>query len=524
LILCGIEEEPMQVLSQDGQGLRVELDHDRHVIWARDRMQEATRELLNGAKLVVVANREPYVHSYGNGGVRWHRPTGGLTAALDPVLRACGGAWVAHGSGEADRMVVDARGRVPVPPDSPAYLLRRVWLSDEEERGYYQGCANEGLWPLLHLTFERPRFDPADWEQYRRVNLKFAEAVLEEVGDEPAVVLIQDYHFALLARCLRERASRPDLVIIHCWLVPWPNWEVFRVCPWAAEILDGMLSSDLIAFLIPDYCENFLDAVRRVTGACVRGAPPSVDRGDRTVAIRSLPIGIDPGQVTTAADARAQERRLREHLGLQADQQILTAVDRVEYTKGIPQKFAAFDRLLSLHSGLQGKVCLIQAGAPSRTHIPAYRRLREEIVALEDAVNRRHSQCGSWRPITFLEEHCPPEKLYLLHRMASAAVVSPLHDGMNLVGMEFAAARSDLRGVLILSEFAGASRVLADALLVNPYDVDGFAEAMRLALMMPTDEQERRMRGLRRNVIENNVFKWWGTLISEAGELLGRVG
>ena len=224
--------------------------------WSRERLEQVARTRLGGARLVVVANREPFLHVYDGGEVRCVRPASGLTTALDPVLQACGGTWVAHGSGDADRDVSDERGRVAVPPERPSYVLRRVWLSKEEERGYYYGFANEALWPLCHVVHTRPRFEPDDWEQYRRVNRKFADAVLDEVGTGPGVVFVQDYHFALLPGMLKE--SRPDLVVLQFWHIPWPNPEVFRICPWQAEVLGGLLGNDLLSFHVQCHCNNFL--------------------------------------------------------------------------------------------------------------------------------------------------------------------------------------------------------------------------------------------------------------------------
>ncbi len=486
--------------------------------WTRERLEELARTRLEGAKLVVVANREPYVHVHEGDEVRCVRPVSGLTTALDPVMRACGGVWVAHGSGDADSAFTDQRGRVQVPPEKPAYTLRRVWLTKQEEQGYYFGFANGGLWPLCHIAYTRPRFDAADWEQYRRVNRKFADAVLEEVNDEPAVVFVQDYHFALLPRILRE--ARPDLVILQFWHIPWPNREVFRICPWQEEILDGLLGNDLLSFHIQYHCNNFLDTVDRVLEAKLDMEQFAVTRGGKTTRVRPQPISIDPDLelAQAPADPAAEERRLRKRLRL-PDQRLLLGVDRADYTKGIPERIRAVDRLLTLHPELKGKFSLVQIAAPSRVHVPIYRRLNEELQELVEEVNWRHGD-EKWRPIEFLQAHYSPEQIYPLYRIATACVVSSLHDGMNLVAKEFVAARRDLRGVLILSRFTGAAQELTDALLINPFAVDEFAETLRLALTMPEEEQERRMHHLRQQVEDNNIYRWAGMLLSEAAKLL----
>jgi trehalose 6-phosphate synthase len=451
------------------------------------------------------------------------KPASGLTTALDPVMRACGGTWVAHGSGDADRDVSDELGRVAVPPECPAYTLRRVWLSKDEEQGYYYGFANEALWPLCHASYTRPCFHAGDWEQYRRVNQKFAEAVLEEVAGGPAAVFVQDYHFALLPRLLKQ--VRPDLVVLQFWHIPWPNKEVFRICPWQEEILDGLLGNDLLSFHIQYHCNNFLETVDQTVEARVDTERFAVVRGGQTTVVRPHPISIDPESVASVAprDAELEEARLRKHLRVQ-DRLLLVGVDRVDYIKGIPERFRAVDRLVTLYPDLKGKFCFVQVGAPSRTHIPTYRRLNEELAGLAEEINWRHGDDG-WKPIVHINEHYEPEQVYALYRMAAGCVISSLHDGMNLVAKEFVAARTDLRGALVLSKFTGAARELTDALLINPYATDEFAGALRLALTMPEQEQERRMRRLRARVTDNNIYRWAGKLLAEAGKLVeGRHG
>lgn len=485
--------------------------------WTRSRLETVASDRLGEAKLVVVANREPYLHTFDGGEIRCIRPASGLTTALDPVMRACGGTWVAHGSGDADRLVSGESGCVMVPPERPAYTLRRVWLTRAEEHGYYDGFANEALWPLCHIAYTRPKFDPGDWAHYRSVNRKFADAVLDEVEGRPAVVFVQDYHFALLPRLLRD--ARPDLVIVHFWHIPWPNREAFRVCPWQDEILDGLLGNDLLSFHLQDHCNNFLDTVDRGVESRVDMERFSVTRNGRTTLVQPHPIGIDPAFVAALLpqDMAREERRLRKRLGLR-NEKLLVGVDRVDYTKGIPERFSAVDRLLERHSELKTTFSLVQIGAPSRGRIAAYRRLNGELNQLANEINSRHAT-NLWRPIVFLNEQCGPDEVYLLDRLATACVVSSLHDGMNLVAKEFVASRSDLRGVLVLSRFAGAARELSEAVLINPYARDEFADALRVALMMTREEQEQRMAHMRREIADNNVYRWAGMILSEAAKL-----
>jgi len=485
--------------------------------WTKERLEGLVKERLANARLISVANREPYIHVFDGDEIRMMMPASGLTTALDPVMRACGGVWVAHGSGDADRAAADERGRVAVPPDSPKYTLRRVWLSKEEEDGYYYGFSNEALWPLCHIAYTRPVFETSDWEQYRKVNQKFADAVLEEAGSDPALVFVQDYHFALLPRILKT--ARPDLVVAQFWHIPWPNREAFRVCPWQHEILDGLLGNDLLAFHLQHHCNNFLDTVDRAIEARVDYEHFSATRGGSTTLVRPAPISVDPQMVAAALpeDIKREERRIRNRLRLR-EESIVVGVDRVDYTKGLPERFRAVDRLLSLHPEMKGKFTLVQIGAPSRMHISTYRRLNDELDALADDINWRHGD-GSWRPILFLHRHHAPQEIYALNRIAAACVVSSLHDGMNLVAKEFVASRTDCRGVLVLSKFTGASRELTDALHFNPFAVDEFAETLYRALIMPPEEQETRMRRMRQQVEENNVYRWAGTLLSMVGKL-----
>lgn len=486
--------------------------------WTKARLEAVAQTRLGGAKLIVVANREPYIHRYRDGEIEWIRPAGGLTAALDPVMQACGGVWVAHGSGDADAEVVDERGRVGVPPDDPNYLLCRIWLSREDEEGYYYGFSNSTLWPLCHQVYCRPTFDPAHWETYRNVNQTFAEAVLEEAQGGPALVFVQDYHFALLPRLLKT--ARPDLVVAQFWHIPWPNPETFLVCPWAKELLDGMLGNDLLGFHTQYHCNNFLDTVDRALECRIDWEKFAVARGGHETTVRPFPISVDPDRAQEYLDSgwerKAATFRKRHRL---ADRALLVGVDRVDYTKGIPERLRAVDRLLSSRPELKGTFHFLQIGAPSRTHLPAYRDLTDEVQNLAEEINWRHGS-DRWRPVVFLNEHQEQADVTLLYRMAAGCVVSSLHDGMNLVAKEFVAARDDDRGVLVLSQFTGAAKELTDAVLVNPFDVNELAAGLHTALTMPTEEQERRMRRMRAKVADNNIYRWAGMLLSEVGKLV----
>jgi trehalose 6-phosphate synthase len=484
--------------------------------WSRDRLVSLLSERLSGIRVVVVANREPYIHNKADDGLNWIRPASGVVTALDPIMRATGGVWIAHGSGSADRETADGHGRLQVPPDKPAYSLRRIWLSREEEEGYYYGFANRALWPLCHIAYTRPVFNASDWEQYSRVNAKFAEAVLEEIEGSPAIVLVQDYHYALLPRILKTR--RPDAIISHFWHIPWPHREAFRICPWQAEILDGLLGSDLLGFHVQLHCNNFLETVDRLIESRVDYERFSVTRAGHETKVKPFPISIDMDGISQNGHARRDTQAFRKSLGLRDEWAIVLGVDRMDYTKGIPERLRAVDRFLERYPVWRNRFVFLQMAAPSRTAIREYRELNDEVDELAAQINVRHGTEG-WKPICLARAHHAVEDIFAAYRAASVCVVSSLHDGMNLVAKEFVAARDDRQGVLILSPFTGAAREMPEALLVNPYATDAFADALNAALTMPPDEQQRRMQRLRSQVAQHNIFRWAGLLLTETFQL-----
>jgi trehalose 6-phosphate synthase len=486
---------------------------------------------LRGTRLIVVANREPYIHirrrrtarglwNWLRGqketeGIEWTRPASGLVTALDPVMRACGGTWIAHGSGTADRETSDQFGRVRVPPDRPSYTLRRVWLTPEEEQGYYFGCANNALWPLCHIAYARPEFDDADWQQYVKVNRRFADAVIEEVGEDRAVVFVQDYHFALLPRFVKD--ARPDITVCQFWHIPWPNREVFRVCPWGEDLLHGLLGNDLLGFHVQYHCNNFLDTVDRTLESRVDYEHFAAWRGGRPTFVRPFPISIDPTLwrgPTRVSEAEAETANIRKQLGLK-DERMIFGIDRLDYTKGIPDRLRAFGRLLERHPQWRKRVTMVQVGAPSREDLTRYQSLMAEVENTVTQVNEKFGADG-WVPVIYRPKHHQPEVVAHMYRAADVCVVSSLHDGMNLVAKEYIASRTDEHGVLVLSEFTGAARELEQALHINPFAIDAFADALHTALSMSPEEQRRRMRALRERVATHTVFDWANSLLLAA--------
>ncbi|MEP9396394.1 trehalose-6-phosphate synthase [Mesorhizobium sp. KR2-14] len=514
-----LDEAPHQLLpefEQNNRGADAPL-----VTWSPEMMRQVIDRELPGAEIILVSNREPYIHNLNDGKVELCIPASGLVSALEPVMRACSGTWIAHGGGSADHLVVDEHDRVQVPPGRPAYTLSRIWLSEEEQEGYYFGFANEGLWPLCHIAFTRPIFRESDWEAYKAVNQKFADRIVKEATSSAPVVLVQDYHFALLPRMIRN--ALPDATIITFWHIPWPNSEVFGICPWREQILDGLLGSSIVGFHIQFHCNNFTDSVDRFLESRIDREHSAICYGGQSTLVHPYPISIE-WPPTTLEDLPSVEEcreKLISRFGLSPETKLLVGVERMDYTKGIIDRFHALEQLFLRHPEWVGKVAFLQIAAPSRGVLTAYKHLHEECLAFVEAFNERFGN-GTYRPILFLDEHNNQPDVYTAYRAADACVVSSLHDGMNLVAKEFVASRDDEQGVLILSTFAGASQELLDALIVNPFDPTAMGEAMLRAITMPQEEQRERMTRLRDVVRTNNVYRWAGTMLQDAARLRKR--
>lgn len=489
--------------------------------WTPERLAVHMRNKASG-RIFVVSNREPYMHVREGRKTVCVVPPSGLVTAIEPVLRACDGVWVASGSGNADTENVDEFDRLRVPPDDPKYTLRRVWLSAEEESRYYDGFANEGLWPLCHIAHTRPIFRASDWEAYRRVNERFAAALLDEMKDsaEP-LVFVQDYHFALLPRLVKM--ARPDARVAIFWHIPWPNPEAFGICPWQAQLLDGLLGADLIGFHIPLHCNNFLSTVDRVLEARTDREHMTARRGGHTTAVKPYPVSVAfsggipnslRAMVTEREEDRAEERHaLLSEFGVHAES-IAVGVDRLDYTKGIVERLLAIEELLVEHPWHKERLTMVQIAAPSRTRIPSYVELHRRVDEEVRRINHRF-QTARWKPIVLIERQCDHEEVNRWYRIADVCLVTSLHDGMNLVAKEFVAARDDEDGVLVLSKFTGAAVELRDALIVNPYDTAEVSEAIHRGLDMPREERRVRMQQLRKQVMEHNIYRWAASVLGD---------
>ncbi|HAZ10165.1 MAG TPA: trehalose-6-phosphate synthase [Candidatus Omnitrophica bacterium] len=467
----------------------------------------------------MVSNREPYMHVVDDvtGITKCIRPASGVVTAIHPILCACGGMWIAHGAGNADRKFVNSKDKLGVPLEDSRYILKRTWLTKDEEDGYYYGFANEGLWPLCHNTHTRPVFRETDWEMYKKVNQKFADSVLEELPAKNPFVFIQDYHFTLLGRMIKKK--RPDATIALFWHIPWPTPESFSICPYRKEILDGMLGCDLIGFHVQNHCNNFLDTANRLLESRVDTEKFSVIRSDKETFVRAFPISVD-GHITSDAkesNLSKQIENIKKEFELE-DKIIGVGVDRIDYTKGIIERVLAIDRFLEKYPQYRKKVVFMQIAAPSRVHIKRYHDLMSEIDELVEKKNWKYMD-GDWKPVIYLKKHFSAEEIKPFYKMADFCIVSSLHDGMNLVAKEYVAAKKDLSGSLILSQFTGAARELTSAVQFNPYAIEEFADAIKFSLEMPLEEKRKRMESMRKTITENNIYRWAGSIITELTSL-----
>jgi trehalose-6-phosphate synthase len=487
--------------------------------WSPEKLRSLLRDELAGDEILVVSNREPYIHTHTDHGIEVKRPASGLVTAVEPVMRACSGTWIAHGGGSADRDVVDASDRVAVPPKRPAYTLRRVWMTKEEEQGYYYGFANEGLWPLCHIAHVRPVFRSSDWDQYVKINQRFADTVISESRTDDPVVLVQDYHFALLPGMVREKL--PNATIIMFWHIPWPNPESFGICPWREEILEGLLGSTILGFHTPFHCKNFLETVDRYLEARIEYEDSTISYGGDLTQVEPYPISIawpDNSEQPSMAECRTS---IRETLGLPPNHLLGVGVDRLDYTKGIIERLQAVETMLERQPSMVGRFSLVQIAAPSRSSLEEYQNFETRVRALTDRINQRFGS-GSYLPVILKIEHHESDQVNLYYRAADVCLVTSLHDGMNLVAKEFIASRDDERGVLILSQFTGAARELHEALIVNPYHIEQSADALYRALTMPDMEQCERMTSMRALVKDFNIYRWAGRMLVDAARLRRR--
>ncbi|HZI89293.1 MAG TPA: trehalose-6-phosphate synthase [Candidatus Polarisedimenticolia bacterium] len=481
-------------------------------------LASAARSYLGDTPIVIASNREPYQHVHTPGGIEVIRSAGGLASALDSVARATGATWVAQGAADADRLVTDSLGRVRVPPGDERYTLQRVWLEPEVQAVEYRRFCNGCLWPLCHIVYVRPHFVASRWRVYQEVNEQFAEAILASLGPRPGLVLLQDYQLGLCASALRAR--RPDLSIVMFWHIPWPNREVYRTFPWRRELLEGLLACDLVGFHIQYHAMNFLDTVAQEMEAHIDHERSAVRRRGRKTYVRNYPISPDAAEISLAASEPWSTRaaaEVRASLQLQG-RTVVLGVDRLDYTKGIPERLSAYEHLLETRPELRDKVSFVQIGVPSRVDLPEYQALTEEVEAHAARLNQRFGRPGL-PAVHLILRNLGFRDLIPYYVLADVAVVSALHDGMNLVAKEYVAAKVNLDGALVLSPFTGAARELDQAIQASPYDAEALAAAIGRALTLSPEERARRMKAMREVVASQNIYDWAIKILRDARRL-----
>ena len=477
--------------------------------WTKERLKEFVKKYLLDRQIIMISNREPFIHTKEGKKIGYYIPASGMVTAIDPIMQACGGIWVAHGSGNADKLMVDKKDHVLVPPDEPKYTLKRIWLTEQEVKGYYLGFSNEGMWPLFHLAHTRPIFRMQDWEEYQRVNEKFAQVVLSEIHHmKKPLLLVQDFHLALLPRMIKNRM--PEVTIGIFWHIPWVSPEMFSICPWKKEILDGILGADLVGFHTQQYCNNFIESVGRELESLINYNQLTIIKNEHLSLVKSFPIsiaftnGIDES-ITDDTSAKNEKNPVK-RLGIQS-KYLGVGVDRMDYTKGILERLKGIEIFLHQNPAYVGEFVFIQIAAPSRGEVEKYRQFAQDVQQEVERINSLF-QKNNWKPVILLNQKYSHEQINLLFQESNFCLVTSLHDGMNLVAKEFVAARNDGMGVLILSQFTGAAQELKDALIVNPYNGAQTAEAIHQALIMTPAEQKSRMNKMRETIKNYNIYRW----------------
>ena len=482
-------------------------------MWTKESLKEVIKEKLKDHMFVIVSNREPYSHVYAGQEIKWVGAVSGAVTPLDYIMQTTKGFWIATGTGDADKVVVDKNGEIMVPPNNPRYTLKRIWLTREELDGYYHGFSNSTLWPLCHIAHVRPSFHHAEWEMYKKINEKFAEAILEKVGNHKAFIWLQDYHLALVAKYLKKK--RPDLIVAQFWHIPWPAAEIFRICPWRKEILEGLLANDLLGFHLGYYCTNFFNTVSRELEANINYETSKITHKDHCTTVRAFPISVDYEYISSLArlSRKTLKNATKKYISSNYKYLCLT-VERIDYIKGTLERLQAIDRFLTRYPQYQKKFVYFGIIALSRMHIPAYQNYLKNIEDLAQKINWKY-HTNSWYPITITSDILGLKELIPFYKNADICMITSLDDGMNIVSKEFVAAASPEKGMLILSQFTGTARELTDAILVNPYSIEQMTEALKIALEMPKKERMERMKKMKEIVKEKNIYRWASKFILE---------
>ena len=490
--------------------------------WDAAALQSLIHTRLNGDQIIVVSNRAPWSHERIAGQLLAVRPASGLVTAVEPVVHACNGTWIAQGNSSADAQWMDSGEvwRAPALPGGLGYALRRICLSEAERAGHGEGLSNGGLWPLCHMAHTKPRFVESDWQHYRRVNQRFAQAVVDEARQNDPVVLVQDYHLALVPQMVRQQL--PRATILSFWHVPWAHPEQMQACPWLQELMWGLTGSNIMGLQTEQHRRNF-EATAELCGLAADNAGTSAlsDTPQPAWQAKSYPISIawpTPTEVLAQPGVATCKQQAWRQWSLPWNGKLVVGIDRFDYTKGLLERLLAIEQLLLDQPQWQSSLRFVQVAAPTREGLSAYASLRSEVRAEVQRINKRFGGAAD-SPIALLDAHQNKEAVNALYRAADVCLVTSLHDGMNLVAKEFVAARDDERGVLVLSRFAGAAQELQQSLLVNPYHTVQVAQALHRALSMSAAEQQLRMRALRKTVRFANVHRWAANLFTDAANL-----
>ena len=468
------------------------------------------------ANLIVVSNREPYEHNSVDGSVVCQHTDGGLVSALDPVLKRIGGTWVAWGSGDADQRVTGQSEGLPVPPESPAYQLRRVWLEAAAVKNGGQGYANQVLWPLCHVTLDRVSYRKSFWAGYQALNRAFATTVLDELDKHPGTVWVHDYHLALLPALIRN--ASPNSRICHFWHVPWPGPDVLRILPERRDLLEGLLAADCLTFQTMSSATAFANCVTEFLDASVSIDPLKalvLYRGRKTkITARAISVHFNLfSDLAKSAEVEDLMAHTRRRLGVSRGLKIGLGVDRLDYTKGLMKRLWALQDFFNRYPMYHGRFTFVQVAIPTRNNVEVYRQYRELIRKTVMEINARFEvpskgKSKGWKPIEYIEGRVTPATLVAYYRMADLTLVSSVYDGMNLVAKEYVASQIEETGVLVVSHLAGAAEELSGSLVVNPYDQEEMADSIRRALEMPESERRERMRQMRLHLSTHDIYHW----------------
>lgn len=475
-----------------------------------------SKKALKNKRLIVAIQREPYIHITTPEGIKLDKVAGGAHVLLDGILKQVGGLMVAIGMGNADHLVVDEKGRIKVPPKEKSYTLKRIFLKKKELDGFYYGFANQTLWPLCHAVFVKPSFSREWWDSYVSVNEKYANAILEELDSQDAFIWINDYHLALLPKMLKDK--NPSLTIGTFWHIPWPTYEIFRICPWRKQLLEGLAGSDFVGFHRGYHVENFIECARRELEVIVDSEPRSIQYKEHKTRLSNLPAGIDYHEIRQELEKYKNVTKsiFQRDFDI-SSKYVVVGVDRIDYTKGLLERLKIIDRFLEKYPDFQEKFTYLSIGAPSRIHIPAYKSLNREIYDMVEKINWKYSTV-SWQPVHFIDRVFERSKIFAYYKVADACMVTSLDDGMNLVAKEYVICADNDKGMLILSRFTGAAKDLTSALQINPYDTEGAADAIQIALTMPKEERIKRNKNMEAIVKENNIYDWAIKFISRTLE------